>query len=162
MKAWNEIGLAQPQEGAGGDAGALWITSAIDPKKITRSYARNKYWDPAASRPNLKLLTGYRVNEVIFNSAKRAESINIQARGTANGAATLSVKANKEIIITAGWLHTPQVLQRSGVGPAALLQQAGITVVSDLPGVGSNLQDHAYSSISYTCSLFLINSGHLN
>lgn len=116
-----------------------------------RSYARSGYYDPAASRANFQLLTNYRVNEVLFSASKRAESVKIQQRGTANGAATITVKANKEIVLCAGWLHTPQILQRSGVGPQALLQSAGITTQVDLPGVGANLQDHAAAQLGYRC-----------
>jgi choline dehydrogenase-like flavoprotein len=127
------------------------VPSNVDPKRIVRSYARNGYLDPVSTRTNLNLLVGYRVNEVQFDSNKRAQSVTIQQRGTANGAPTILVKANKEIILCAGWLHTPQILQRSGVGPRALLTQAGITVIEDLPGVGSNLQDHPVASVQYTC-----------
>ena len=61
------------------------------------------------------------------------------------------MKAKKEVIITAGTLHSPQVLQRSGIGPAGLLQAAGIDVLVDLPGVGSNLQDHPVAGVSFKC-----------
>jgi choline dehydrogenase-like flavoprotein len=61
----------------------------------------------------------------------------------------IQVRARKEIVIAGGALHSPQVLQRSGIGPKALLEKAKIPVLVDLPGVGSNLQDHAVSGISY-------------
>lgn len=131
--------------------GALWVPSNVDPVRITRSYARNGYFDPARNRPNLKLLVGYRVNEVQFNSDKRAESVTVQQRGTPNADAIRTVKANKEIVLCAGWLHTPQILQRSGIGPRALLTQANIPVLVDLPGVGSNLQDHPVASVNFNC-----------
>ena len=99
----------------------------------------------------MNLLTGYRVNEVLFTAGKRADSVTIQARGTLNGATITNVKAAQEIILCSGWLHTPQILQRSGVGPSTLLTQAGIPVIVDLPGVGSNLQDHPAVGISYQC-----------
>ncbi|PPR03106.1 hypothetical protein CVT24_012411 [Panaeolus cyanescens] len=148
-KAWAEVGVPIQVEGAAGDAhGAYWVPSNVD-QQYRRSYARSGYFDPVQTRSNLKLLTGYRVNEVLFDANKRAESVRIQARGTANGAATITIKAAQEIVLCAGWLHTPQVLQRSGVGPASLLQQANIPVLVDLPGVGSNLQDHPAVGISY-------------
>ena len=53
-----------------------------------------------------------------------------------------SVKATKEVILAAGALHTPQILQLSGIGDNALLQSVGIETVVDLPGVGRNFQDH--------------------
>ena len=106
---------------------------------------------PVSNRPNLKLLTGYRVNEVLFTNDKRAYGVTMQARGTPNGAAITTVKAAQEVILCAGWLHTPQILQRSGLGPKSLLTQAGIPVLVDLPGVGSNLQDHPVSHIDFAC-----------
>ncbi|KAH8803083.1 hypothetical protein F5884DRAFT_683119 [Xylogone sp. PMI_703] len=149
-KAWTEVGVSKQVEGAAGDAyNAFWVPSNTD-QQYRRSYARSGYFDPVKNRRNLQLLTGYRVNEVQFDETKRAESVTIQARGTPNGASTTTVKANQEIILCSGWMHTPQILQRSGIGPRALLEQAGIDVLVDLPGVGSNLQDHPAVSIGFT------------
>ncbi|KAJ7263938.1 GMC oxidoreductase-domain-containing protein [Mycena rebaudengoi] len=156
FKAFNEVGVPTQVEAAAGKSyNAFWVPSNVDPNG-RRSYARNQYFDPVKSRPNLSLLVNYRVNEVLFSSTKRAQSVRIQARGTANGAATITVNANTEIVLCAGWLHTPQILQRSGVGPKALLTAAGIPVISDLPGVGSNLQDHpaAFIQFSYRTDVF--------
>jgi choline dehydrogenase-like flavoprotein len=151
-KAVVEAGCTPQLDGADGNAhGVFWYTSAVDNITITRSYARNQYYDPVASRSNLELLTGWRVNEVVFDDKKHATGISMQERGTPNGSQTTLVKARKEIIITAGSLHSPQVLQRSGVGPAALLKAANIPVVVDLPGVGSNLQDHPVGRVGYKC-----------
>ncbi|CAA7265020.1 unnamed protein product [Cyclocybe aegerita] len=142
--AWKDLGIQINYEGAAGDAyGVYWTPSATD-AQYRRSYARTRYYEPVSTRQNLKLLVGHRVNEVLFNADKRAEAVTIQQRGTPNGATTITVKATQEIILTAGWLHTPQILQRSGIGPRALLQQAGINVLVDLPGVGSNHQEHPY------------------
>ncbi|KAF6833549.1 glucose oxidase [Colletotrichum plurivorum] len=58
-------------------------------------------------------------------------------------------KARKEVIIAAGAVHTPQVLQLSGIGPAALLESAGIPVLLNVPGVGQNFQDHAFLSVGF-------------
>lgn len=59
--------------------------------------------------------------------------------------------ARREVIVAAGAIHSPQILQLSGVGPAAVLQQFGIPVAQDLIGVGNNLQDHCMVSIGYDC-----------
>ncbi|PPQ81761.1 hypothetical protein CVT24_005119 [Panaeolus cyanescens] len=177
-KAWTELGVPIQLEGAAGDAhGAFWVPSNVD-QQFRRSYARNAYFDPVSTRPNLQLLTEFRVNEVLFDHQNRAESVRIQPRGTTNNAPTIIVKASKEIVLSAGynpmgfldheiasilticlikahrifaagWLHTPQILQRSGIGPASLLKQAGIPLIVDLPGVGSNLQDHPAVGIAY-------------
>lgn len=62
------------------------------------------------------------------------------------------VRAKREVIVAAGSAHTPQVLQRSGIGPRHILQAAGAEVKVNLPGVGENLQDHMNFAISYNCA----------
>ena len=149
--AFVELGAKPSYEGAGGAAyGVFWVPAAQDPSTQTRSYSRTGYYDPIASRKNLKLLTGHRVNEVLFNANKRAEAVTIQPLDAANRS-VITVKASREIVLCAGFLHDPQILQRSGVGPAALLQEAKIPVLVDLPGVGSNLQDHAQVPVGHLC-----------
>lgn len=66
-----------------------------------------------------------------------------------------TVYASKEVILAAGALHTPQILQLSGVGPKPLLDSLNIPVISNLPGVGSNVQDQASLAVPYNCKLFL-------
>jgi choline dehydrogenase len=66
--------------------------------------------------------------------------------------ATHEVRAAKEIILAAGTLRSPQLLQLSGIGPAALLQAHGIALVKELPGVGANLQDHLQLRLIYKCT----------
>lgn len=61
------------------------------------------------------------------------------------------MQARREVIVAAGALHSPQVLQLSGLGPAALLQRFNISVAQDLPGVGNNLQDHSFVATNYGC-----------
>jgi len=65
---------------------------------------------------------------------------------------TKRVTAAREVILSAGSLQSPQLLQLSGIGPAALLQQFGIPVVRDLPGVGENLQDHLQLRLIFKCT----------
>ncbi|KAH8887351.1 alcohol oxidase [Thozetella sp. PMI_491] len=145
-----EAGAVPQLDGADGHAwGVFWFTSAIDNTTITRSYARNRYYDPVMNRTNLHIITGWRVNDIMFNEHKHATGIRMQERGTANGQDTTTVKSKREIILAAGSLHSPQVLQRSGIGPQWLLDQANIDVLVDLPGVGSNLQDHPASRTTF-------------
>ena len=63
------------------------------------------------------------------------------------------MRARKEIILAAGTVHSPQVLQRSGVGPRRVLEEAGIEVLLELPGVGQNFQDHTSLNVGYNCGL---------
>lgn len=61
------------------------------------------------------------------------------------------VKAKQEIAISTRSVHTPQVLQRSGIGPKDVLQNAGVEAKAELPGVGWDLQDHSHYSITFDC-----------
>jgi choline dehydrogenase len=79
-------------------------------------------------------------------------AIGIQYLPSAGGAMS-TVYASKEIILAAGALHTPQLLQLSGVGPQAILESLNIPVIYDLPGVGTNLQDQSSLAVPYTCML---------
>jgi choline dehydrogenase-like flavoprotein len=62
-----------------------------------------------------------------------------------------NVSAGAEVILSAGALHTPTILLRSGIGPAEYLESQGVDVVVDLPGVGSNFQDHSGPGIAWDC-----------
>ncbi|KXX75709.1 Oxygen-dependent choline dehydrogenase [Madurella mycetomatis] len=150
-QALTEAGAVPQLCGADGNAyGVFWYTNAIDNTTVTRSYARTGYYDPVKDRANLEILTGWRVNEIELDEDKHATGIRMQPRGTPDGQDVTVIRANKEIILTAGSLHSPQILQRSGIGPKWLLDQANISVLVDLPGVGSNLQDHPSGRVSYT------------
>jgi len=139
-EAWKRVpGLPIPKDGAGGLHGLFWFPLSVDPKTQQRSYARLGHWDEL-NRKNYDIVVGSRVNKVLFKGNK-ASGVNFVPKETPSGNVT-TIKARKEIIISAGGVHTPQVLQLSGIGPASLLEQAKISVKVDLPGVGSNFQDH--------------------
>lgn len=66
------------------------------------------------------------------------------------------VYASEEVIVAAGAIHSAQLLQLSGFGPAPVLEAANISVAIDMPGVGSNMQDHCLVGTFYPCQCFLI------
>jgi len=92
-------------------------------------------------RPNFELWTGAHVTRLIVETqadgSKRCTGAEVWT-----GNKMLTVAAAREVLLCAGSIGSPQILQLSGIGPAALLQQHGIPVEHDLPGVGENLQDH--------------------
>jgi choline dehydrogenase len=92
----------------------------------------------AEGRPNLKIMTETRVARVVFEGT-RAVGVELESG--------VSIKANAEVILCAGAVETPRLLQLSGVGDAEHLKSFGIPVVSDLPGVGQNYQDHLESTV---------------
>jgi choline dehydrogenase len=101
-----------------------------------RCSAANAYLRPAMRRSNLAVRTHVLVNRVLFEG-RRAVGVSYK-----RGGETVSVRARREVIVSAGSINSPQLLKLSGVGPAAELAALGIPVVHDLPGVGENLQDH--------------------
>lgn len=78
-----------------------------------------------------------------------ATSVKFISRGISEEARTVAAK--KEIILAAGAIHTPQILQLSGIGPREVLKAANVSLVLDLPGVGSNFQDHSWFAVGYNC-----------
>lgn len=64
---------------------------------------------------------------------------------------TTNIKAKKEIILAAGVIYSPQILQLSGIGPKNVLKAANVSLVLDLPGVGSNFQDHSWLAMGFEC-----------
>ena len=101
-----------------------------------RCDAATAFLAPVRQRPNLTVVTGAQVTRVIVE-AGCATSIE-----WVEGGERKSARADGEVILAAGALQSPQLLQLSGIGPAALLQRHGIAVAVDAPEVGANLQDH--------------------
>jgi choline dehydrogenase len=105
-------------------------------RRGVRWSAATAFLKPARGRSNLKVITGAHTKRVRVEG-RRAVGVEYWEGDTLCYAA-----ANAEVILSAGAIGSPQLLQLSGIGPAALLRQHGIEVSADLPGVGENLQDH--------------------
>ncbi|KAK4221676.1 GMC oxidoreductase-like protein [Podospora fimiseda] len=146
MEAIGDIpGVKFPSDSGSGETGAYWHPSSVDPSVVLRSFARTGHWDGIeSSRSNYHTLTGQKVLKVLFQG-KKATGVSFVAADATSQAGARTVKAKKEVIIAAGTLHTPQILQASGIGPKDLLRQANINVVVDLPGVGANFQDQPFN-----------------
>jgi choline dehydrogenase len=82
----------------------------------------------------------------LFDSSKRATGVSVKTTG---GLAAYTIKARKEVILSAGTFQSPQLLMLSGIGPAAMLAKFGIPVLSALAGVGQNMWDHIFFGPSY-------------
>jgi choline dehydrogenase-like flavoprotein len=155
-EAWGDLNITALKDHALGNAvGRYWVPSSQHPVNQTRSYARYGYYDTVRERPNYHLLVGHKAETLILssnltaNSSKTVEGLIISERF--DPAKRFIVKATKETIIAAGSVHTPQILQMSGIGPKNILEAAGIKVEVDLPGVGQNLQDHAQAMLTCEC-----------
>ena len=107
-----------------------------------RLSAARAYLHPAMSRPNLDVRCRAFVSRVLFEGT-RAAGVELLERGGARSV------TGGEVILCGGAINSPQLLQLSGVGNAQDLQQLGIDVVADVPGVGANLQDHLEVYVQY-------------
>ncbi|MBS0908922.1 choline dehydrogenase [Tatumella sp. JGM118] len=116
-------------------------------KNGRRSSTARGYLDQAKQRSNLTIVTHATTDRILFEG-KRAIAVEyLQGDNKTPVRAT----ARKEVLLSAGAIASPQILQRSGVGPAELLKKFNIPLVHDLPGVGENLQDHLEMYLQYEC-----------
>ena len=106
----------------------------------------NAYLRPAMGRLNLKVVTKALTERVLIEG-RRAMGVTYLA----GGVTPMFVHARREVILSAGSIGSPHLLQLSGIGPGAVLRDAGIDIVHDLPGVGENLQDHLEVYFQYSC-----------
>ncbi len=110
----------------------------VNQKKGWRWNTSKAFLRPVVARPNLQVWTGALVRRVLLEEG-RAVGIEVLPAG---GGEPLQARATREVVLCAGAVGTPQLLQLSGIGPGALLHGHGVAVQHELPGVGENLQDH--------------------
>jgi choline dehydrogenase len=113
--------------------------------KGRRNSAATAFLDPVRNRPNLTIMTDFTVDRLTFDG-RRATGVS----GTRNG--QVETLQGREIIVSSGVLNSPLLLQRSGIGPAALLRQNGVDVLVDSPQVGRNLHDHRGIGLQFRVS----------
>ena len=135
------LGLGVDGDPRGGQAlGGYPHTFNIDPGTSQRSYPGSVYTSLAKSRPNLKVLTGALVTKVLLETVDgipTAVGVSYRVHGK-----PLKVKARKEVILSAGGLASPKLLELSGIGNRKLLEKLGIKTMVDNPQVGENYQNH--------------------
>lgn len=151
LEEWGAVDLALRE--AGLDLGYGWCadhnapdgtgvsTYAINSRDHKRVSTNDGYLEPARDRENLTITGGALVDKVLFDENKKC-AVGVRVR---IGQAWQEIYAN-EVILSAGAVHSPAILMRSGIGPAELLQDLGIEVIRDAP-VGENFQDHPIISL---------------
>jgi choline dehydrogenase len=145
IRAANELGIPRTADFNGVNQEGVGYYELFT-KNGWRSSSATAYLRPAHGRSNLQVETDAHVLKILFD-ATRASGVRYRKRGV-----EFEVKANREVILCAGAIQSPQLLQLSGIGPASLLKSFNIPVVRDLPGVGENLQDHLQLRLLYKCS----------
>lgn len=145
IRAANELGIPATDDfNAGHQEGVGYYQ--LFTRNGWRSSSATAYLRPAEKRANLRVETNAHATGIVFEGGK---AVGVRYR---QGSVTKEVRAGREVILSAGALQSPQLLQLSGVGPGALLRAHGIPVVHDLAGVGENLQDHLQLRVLYRCT----------
>lgn len=151
IDAAKEVGFKINYDFNGEDQEGVGIYQVTHKNGERWSAARGYIHPHMDKRSNLKVQTGVQVERILFEG-KRAVGVSYTQGGQQH-----IIRANKEVILSAGAFNSPQLLMVSGVGPAVELQKFGIPVIHDLPGVGQNLQDHPDFIFGYSAkSLDLI------
>jgi choline dehydrogenase len=154
LDAWRdaaeECGIPKiPEYNRGDNLGTAYFQ--MNQRKGKRCSAAHAFLHPVKTRSNLTIVTHAQVQKL------ELETINEQLTATGvrvriNANQEQLFKARREVILSAGSVASPQILQTSGLGPKSLLQQQGIAVQKDIPGVGENLQDHLQIRTVYKVS----------
>jgi len=121
-----------------------------------RASASNAYIEKAKKRPNLTIYSGVLVERVLLKD-KTATGVEYKKNGE-----IIRVNTNKEVILSAGSIGSPQLLQLSGIGPRGVLKDAGVELLHEMPGVGENLQDHLEVYFQYHCKKPITLNSKLN
>ena len=142
VEACREHGLRAVEDYCAGDIDGAFV-NLVTQRKGQRSSAARAFLEPALKRPNLKVVTDALVDRVVVEDGRATGIVYRQ------GDETRTVRARREVIVSASTIQSPAILLRSGIGPAVALKAHGIDVVFDAPGVGANLQEHASFASSY-------------
>lgn len=135
LEAAGHCGMPARSEYCAGDLHGSFIIYGTT-RKGKRCSARDAYLEPALKRPNLTVVTGALVDNVLFEQ-QRAIGVKAVVAGERR-----TFTARREVILSAGTIASPGVLLRSGIGPGSELSAMGIQIVADLSGVGRNMQEH--------------------
>ncbi|KAF9018250.1 alcohol oxidase [Hymenopellis radicata] len=127
----------KPEASDGRPVGCFLAPTSVDSSISKRSYAASEYFAPNEALPNLLVVTEVSVSKITFEGNK-ANGVEVRFDGK-----TDTVKATKEVVVSAG--QSREILELSGIGNASILKSFGLECVVNLPGVGENLQDHAFA-----------------
>ncbi|KAI0880469.1 putative GMC oxidoreductase [Annulohypoxylon maeteangense] len=150
-KAWTEAfksnGYYMPTDPfLGASVGGFSTMASIHPETKERSYAASAYYNPIRHRENLHIYTNALAEKILIDGSQKSRAYGVQYKQ--NNKIKTAIAA-KEVILAAGALQSPKLLELSGIGNPRILEKYKIQVIKDLPQVGENLQDHLGCYVSY-------------
>ncbi|EPS94467.1 hypothetical protein FOMPIDRAFT_152880 [Fomitopsis schrenkii] len=145
------MGVPLLEDPYGGNVTGCWQAAVSLDRKAqwTRSYAASAHYLPNKDKPNFTVLTEALAARILFDDKPSSDGVVANGVEFIHGGKTYSVKVNREVVVSAGTIKSPHVLELSGIGRRDVLEKAGIPVKVELPGVGENVQDHCLVGISY-------------
>ncbi|KAI4129768.1 MAG: hypothetical protein LQ338_002078 [Usnochroma carphineum] len=148
-KTLHSLGVDTNRSHFGGSNVGAWTSlTSVEPEQRERSYSATAYYKPNAGKSNLVVLTGATVQELLLTKSHSGDWIASGARFAYEGT-EYSVNVDGEVILCAGSVQSPQLLELSGIGNPDVLQAAGIKVKVNNPAVGENLQEHMMTMMVY-------------
>ncbi|KAJ7085972.1 GMC oxidoreductase [Mycena crocata] len=151
LSALQDLGVGHIEDALSGeDVGAWMAPAAIDGTLQKRSYAASALYVPIRNRSNLVVLTGAEATRII--SVKADDGLVVATKiefSVAGQIRSVKVKPGAEVILSAGTIKTPQLLELSGIGNPQILEQLGIDLQVDLPGVGEGIIDQVFFGVSF-------------
>lgn len=131
----------------------MWAAQAVSAITGNRSSAATAYYEPVSNRTNLHLLVRHFGARIEFEGNSTAVS-GVEVSGRDSNSDSRSITSSN-VVLAAGAVNTPRLLQLSGIGPSELLNSLDIDVRVDAPGVGANFQDHPALYLSFNCKHLL-------
>ncbi|PYH78829.1 alcohol oxidase [Aspergillus uvarum CBS 121591] len=155
-RAMYDIGFGETQDfNSGTLLGAQYCSLTIHPSERTRCSSETAFGQIGDSMSKLRLYTKTMAKKILFDSDRKAIGVVVR---TGNATSTYTLRATREIIVSAGAFHSPQLLMVSGVGPADILGDQDIQQIVDLPGVGQNMWDHVMFGPTYRVAMQTLTS----
>jgi len=149
QNSFTAIGINETQDfNSGSLMGHQYCSMTIRPDDQSRSSSEAAFSHPPQPFTSLTIYEESLVKNILFNNRKRATGITVKRRwGFWNY--DITIRASREVIVSAGAFQSPQLLMVSGIGPAETLRKHGVELLVDLPGVGQNMWDHVFFGPSY-------------
>ncbi|KAI0069141.1 GMC oxidoreductase [Artomyces pyxidatus] len=150
LRSLGNLGLKPVKDATKGDGNGSWMaTCSVDPHTNRRAYAVS-YLNQARGRRNLSVVVRAPVSRILSAPEKSADG-KLVASGVefTHDGKSYRVLANREVILSAGAIKSPQILELSGIGNKDLLSKLGIPTKIDLPSVGENVQEHIFAAASF-------------
>ncbi|KAI0287233.1 GMC oxidoreductase [Russula brevipes] len=148
--ALGNLGLPPATDAIQGDGNAAWMAAcSVNPETNRRSYSV-EYLNQAGARENLHVVVSSPVTRVLFKDEKSATG-DMVASGVefVHEGKTYTARASREVILSAGAIKTPQILELSGIGNPEVLANIGVTPRINLPSVGENVQEHTFTAFAF-------------